>query len=419
MSFEIFVWMHLPGEVEPVLAGRASVQAGGADPRIGTFVYSRNYLQLASALPVDPIALPLETREFETAMLQGCHAALLDAGPDAWGRRIIELRHGPQDEFGYLLLTNGGQTGALSFSTAPAVLPTERPMQANFNAMERLCIAAEHLEKGLDVDAGMMDILEAGSSAGGARPKFGVEHKQRLWLAKLESAADANRLINNPLLEAATLALANLAGITTPAFELHSIGNRKVLLVERFDRVRTDQGWARLRYASARTVFHSNPELQRWSHAGSYGRLAKEMGRWSGMPETDRAEIFRRMVFNCLVSNTDDHDLNHGMIADVGRGQQFSLSPAFDMVPQPSGTIRRMHKLIIGDQGALSSRTNVLSVAPVFGYSTAQAAQVVDQVRSTVRSHWESCLRKYGASKKMVSALSTTFDGRWFDGVGA
>ena len=181
MSFEIFVWMHLPGDLEPVLAGRASVQAGDANPRIGTFVYSRNYLQLASALPVDPIALPLEAREFETAMLRGCHAALLDAGPDAWGRSIIEL----------------------------------------------------------------------------------------------------------------------------------------------------------------------------------------------------------------------------------------------DMVPQPSGTIRRMHKLIIGDQGALSSRTNVLSVAPVFGYSTAQAALVVDQVRSTVRSDWESCLRKYGASGKMVTALSATFDGRWFDEVGA
>lgn len=94
MSFEIFVWMHLPGDLEPVLAGRASVQAGDANPRIGTFVYSRNYLQLASALPVDPIALPLEAREFETAMLRGCHAALLDAGPDAWGRSIIELRHG-------------------------------------------------------------------------------------------------------------------------------------------------------------------------------------------------------------------------------------------------------------------------------------------------------------------------------------
>lgn len=78
-----------------------------------------------------------------------------------------------------------------------------------------------------------------------------------------------------------------------------------------------------------------------------------------------------------------------------------------------------MHKLIIGDQGALSSRTNVLSVAPVFGYSTAQAALVVDQVRSTVRSDWESCLRKYGASGKMVTALSATFDGRWFDEVGA
>ena len=410
MTSEVFVWIHLPGDLAPTLAGKASISNPGGRA-VGAFVYSGRYLKSDRALPLDPVALPLAERVFETTMLSGNFSAILDAGPDIWGKRIIDLKYGPQSGFGYLLHTNGGQVGALSFSLATSLPAAECGAQAPFASLEKLCIAAGLVEAGDEVSEEQATILAAGSSAGGARPKFNIEYEGKLWIAKLESVAEASAVVNVPILEAATLDLARLAGIRTPDFEIHKIGRRRVLLVERFDRKWTGAGWSRFRYASARTVFHSNPELQQWSFSGSYGRLAQEFGRWSDTAANDRLELFRRMVFNCVVSNTDDHELNHGMVANQ-RG--FVLSPAFDIVPQPSATRRRFLALIIGDEGAAATRTNVMSIAHEFGFSNTDAQAVVAGIERAVSSEWENCLFKHGAGKKMVASLARTFESTYF-----
>ena len=410
MTSEAFVWVHLPGDLVPTLAGKASISNSGGKA-VGAFVYSGRYLKSDRALPLDPVALPLAEQVFETTMLSGNFSVLLDAGPDTWGRRIMDLRHGPQSGFGYLLHTNGGQVGALSFSAAASIPPSEDGAQAQFASLEELCVAAEITEAGGEVSEAQAALLRAGSSAGGARPKFNIEHEGKLWIAKLESGAEANAVVNVPILEAATLDLARLAGIKTPNFEIHMIARRRVLLVERFDREWTGAGWSRFRYASARTVFHSNPELQQRSFSGSYGRLAREFGRWSDTPAHDRLELFRRMAFNCIVSNTDDHELNHGLVADR-RG--FVLSPAFDIVPQPGATRPRYLALIIGDEGAAATRSNVLSIAPVFGFSSADAEAIVAGIERVVSSEWQDCLSRHGAGKKMVASLARRFESRYF-----
>ncbi len=433
MTSEVFVWIHLPAQDQPTLAGRVrrEVTPGGDT---GRFVYGKRYLSNPAAVPVDPVALPLREEEFVTTLLSGHFSALLDAGPDSWGKRLAALEHGQQDELGYLLCTRGDQAGALSFSASADTAPaTGRSF--DFSSMEELSEAASLADQGAPLKTRHLKLLQAGT--GGARPKFSIIKDGVLWLAKLESIKDQGLPSNVPQLEAATLDLAALAGIEVPEHHVCAAGARKALLVKRFDRVPVDQPssdiqshsqtsrrasppagktalpmWRKQRYVSARTVFYSNPELQRWSNTGSYARLAREMARWSINPAHDRHQLFLRLVFNCLVSNTDDHDLNHGLIGDA---QGFVLAPAFDIVPQPSGTVRRVQALLAGEQGANAQRTNILSSAPAYGLQSKEANALIDEVKQTVEKHWRTCLANNGIGKTVTKRLASSFVPAYFE----
>ena len=408
MTSEAFVWIHLPDGDAPTLAGRVRREAtpGGG---VGRFVYGKTYLANPAAVPLDPVALPLREEEFVTTLQSGHFSVLLDAGPDSWGKRLAVLEFGPQDELGYLLCTRGDQAGALSFSAA-ADTPPRHGRTFDFSSMEELSEAAMLADQGVPLKARHIKLLQPGT--GGARPKFSVIKNGALYLAKLESVKDQNLPANVPQLEAATLDLAALAGIDVPPHEVCPVGTRKALLVRRFDRTLAGSAWRRKRYVSALTVFCSNPELQRWSGTGSYARLSREMARWSVKPEHDRHQLFLRLTFNCLVSNTDDHDLNHGLVAE---GSGFVLSPAFDIVPQPSGTVRRVQALLVGEQSADSRRANILSSAGAYGLSHQEANALIDQVRTIVGKNWRKCLAKNGISKTTANKLASSFVPVYFD----
>lgn len=418
MTSEAFVWIHLPGETMPTLAGRVR-REGVPGHEVGRFVYGKSYLANGRAQPIDPILLPLREEEFVTTILTGHYSALLDAGPDSWGKRLAALEHGPQDELGFLLCTRGEQAGALSYS-AGAESPPPSGRRFEFASIEALCEAAMLVDQGAPLKARHLKLLQAGT--GGARPKFSVIKDGALWLAKLESIQDQHLPANLPRLEAATLDLAALAGIDVPQHELCAIGTRQALLVKRFDRVRAGNAnkqeqtevWLRRRYVSARTVFYSNPELQRWSYSGSYPRLSREMGRWSVNPVHDRRQLFLRLVFNCLVSNTDDHDLNHGLVSGDGPAG-FALSPAFDLVPQASGTVRRQQALMIGDYGADARRENILSAAGAYGLTHAEGEDLVDEVKTAVAKNWRTCLRQNGIGIAAARKLESSFVPAYFE----
>lgn len=407
---DIFVWLHLPGAVEPTLIGRATRFFGGTLP-VGNFVYAKSYLENPKALPIDAVFLPLENRVFETSLLTGHFSALLDAGPDAWGRRILASKGSQLTEYGYLLQGNGGQTGALSFSASPDSKPSSRGsfLGADGGSLHwnSLVEAAAAVENGTPVPDHLRGLLDAGSSAGGARPKFNVEHDGRLWIAKLGAVKD---VLDVPVLEAGTLSLARLCGIEAPDFRLEKIEgspSKNALLIERFDRIRVEKGWARRRYVSARTIFFSNPELQRYTTTGSYLRIARELSRWTATGSKDKVQLYRRMVFNCLVSNTDDHELNHGLIADEG---EFRLSPAFDIVPQIQTTQRRYQALHVGRiSGATPSRENILSGAELFALTVEEASHVYGEIESCIRENWTSCLIENGADEALLEKISPCF----------
>jgi serine/threonine-protein kinase HipA len=407
MTSEAFVWMHLPGQAVPTLAGRIRHEAtpGGA---VGRFVYGKSYLANPAAVAIDPFALPLREEEYASTTLGGHFSALLDAGPDSWGRRLAALDHGPQDELGYLLCTRGDQAGALSFSAAPDAPPVQGRL-FEFSSIDALGEAAMLVDQGAPLKARHLKLLQPGS--GGARPKFSVIKDDALWLAKLESVKDLALPANLPQLEAATLDLAALAGIEVPEHEVVNLGTRKALLIRRFDRDHERGTWRRTRYVSARTVFYSNPELQRWSEAGSYPRLSRELARWSYRPADDRRQVLLRLAFNCLASNTDDHDLNHGLVVDA---QGWHLAPAFDLVPQPSGTRRRMQALLVGEQGADATRANILSAAGAYGLSAKAAGVLVDEVREAIAGHWRTCLANNGIAKAAIGKLASSFVPEYF-----
>lgn len=412
MTSEAFVWIHLPNQAAPTLAGRVRREAtpGGA---VGRFVYGKSYLANPGAVALDPIALPLREEDFAITLLGGHFGALLDAGPDSWGKRLAALEHGPQDELGYLLCTRGDQAGALSFSAAAASPPIQGRL-FDFSSIGELSEAATLADQGAPLKGRHLKLLQPGS--GGARPKFCVIKDGVLWLVKLESIQDRDLPANVPQLEAATLDLAALAGIDVPAHEVIDVGAHKALLVKRFDRTlahdATGGAWHRQRYVSARTVFHSNPEMQRWSDAGSYPRLSRELARWSNKPEHDRQQLLLRLAFNCLVSNTDDHDLNHGLVADEAG---WHLAPAFDIVPQPSGTVRRAQALLVGEQGASSQRSNILSSAGAYGLSIKDADALIESVRKSVEKNWRACLAKNGIGKAAANKLASSFVPAYFD----
>ncbi|WP_407700547.1 type II toxin-antitoxin system HipA family toxin [Steroidobacter gossypii] len=244
----------------------------------------------------------------------------------------------------------------------------------------------------------------AGTSAGGARPKFTVSRNHALWLAKLNRHTDR---FNEVRIEAAMLDLAAACGISVPEHHVAHLHAQDVLLVERFDRIMTGAGLERRQMVSASTVFLSNEAAAQYSHTGSYPRFARELSRWTITGEQDRRQLFRRIAFHALTSSTDDHERNHALVAE---GHHLRLAPAFDLVPQPGHTRRRYLALVIGEYGALAIRENLLSSAEIFGLSRAEANRLIDEVQHIVRSQWRARLAARDVCPSDVEAIAHCFD---------
>ncbi|MBA3624550.1 MAG: type II toxin-antitoxin system HipA family toxin [Methylibium sp.] len=416
-----YVWVYLPGDVEPTLCGRFDHKLT-ADRAVGSFVYGRSYLANPQALAIDPVALPLHgDRLFETASDQGCFGVVSDAIPDDWGRYVIDRRHGKQDfPVGYLLHSLDDRVGNLSFSAHDAERPPLRRESAPLPGLglldDALRIVAG-LEAGQSIPPELEDRIMLNTAMGGARPKLTMAHDGAQWLAKLPSRRDDPE-IPAARLEAAMLDLASRCGIGTVQARVVSLDGGDVLLVRRFDRTLIaseahPSGWARDAYLSARSVFASRPTVQAYSFAGSYPRLARELGRYSSHPLNDRHDLFRRMVFNCATSNTDDHDRNHGFIADDDPNASpgtYRLAPAFDLVPRIHGTSRRFQALAIGDGGHAPGIDNIMSSHAAFDLTKAAALGIVGDVQAAVVDQWRHCLEDQGLSALAIRRLARCFE---------
>lgn len=408
MTSEVWVWCWLPGDTSPTLAGRFrhARLPGGNPPRYrGEFVYGRSYLTNPDALALDPVQLRLADRPYETGSLEGFFGPLRDAMPDDWGRYVIDREFGPQDELtGYLLRGSGDQIGNLGFSTSREHPPQPRPLPG-MEILEPARSVLQGLEEGRPVDADLIGLVRPNTNLGGARPKITIEHEGKQWIAKFSARQDRGAPIAR--IERAMLALASACGIRAAnARVVHG----DILLVERFDRARgaDGSGWRRDGFVSAQAVFYANAAAQAYAFSGSYVRLAHEMARFCEDLSAEREQLFRRMVFNCCISNTDDHERNHGFLAGDIPGW-YRLSPAYDMVPRKHANRRREHALAIGQDGFVATRRNLLSECPVFGLSHAQALQILDEIEATVHATWQRVLLDQELSEEEISQWAGYF----------
>ena len=404
-----YVFIYLPGEVSPTVAGRFDLDST-VSPAVGEFVYGQSYLSNPAAIPLDPIALPLREQLFRTTLTSGFFGVLRDAIPDDWGRHVATRLYGNRFRtlFDYLWLPTADRMGALALGATPKAAVEEKSLLRWDTVQDTVYLDA--LQK-IDCDVPLTPaeqevalLFAAGTTAGGARPKFTAIKDNAVWLAKLNRHSDR---FNEVRIEAAMLDLAEACGIEVPEHHVQHIHGQDVLLVKRFDRVYTPAGVLRHRMVSAATVFQADEAVAKYSFTGSYIRFSRELARWTVTGDQDRRQLFRRIAFNALTSATDDHERNHALIAD---GAHFRLSPAFDLVPKPGNTQRRQLALIVGEYGALAARENLLSRADVFQLTRPEANDMVDEVQQVVRTQWHACIADRDVSAADIAKVAECFD---------
>lgn len=409
-----YVYLQLPQSLEVVTAGFYELDFPQGVPT-GSFVYNPAYLQRADAVPLDPYELPLAPRRVQTVKLKGIFGPLRDASPDAWGRRIIEKHTGRTDltEVDYLLHSPEDRAGALSFGR-DKVPPAPIRKFNQVIQLEALLAGAEQFME--DEAAGkpgvpeqMLELLQPGTSMGGARPKNVVEDGEGLWLAKFPDKSDK---WNNARVEGAMLALAQECGLRVARHRIEHVAGKDVLLVQRFDRTLTADGYLRHRMVSGLTALgaeDSHGDRAKWS----YLLLADELRRRSTRPAQDLEELFRRMVFNALISNTDDHPRNHALIAPTDK---WELSPAYDLTPNPLTSVeKRDLAMTCGIYNRYANRANVLSQHGQFKLSLEHAAAIVDQLQQVVAARWHTTLRQQGTTPADCDKLAGAFNYAGFE----
>lgn len=339
---ELFVYITLSGETSPVTAGKYRLSVARTGEALGEFVYGRSYLARKNAVELDPVELHLRTASYATTGLKGVFGALRDASPDFWGRKLIEKRLGATSELSdivYMLNSPDDRAGALGFGLnqkPPAPVRTfNRTMDlARVLDVAESIMSDDHHHDDQDGDAHAEDVEQieqlmlAGTSMGGARPKATVEDDGYLWVAKFPHERDR---WNNPRVEHAMLMLAKTCGLSAADSKMVSVAGKDVLMVKRFDRQPADDGYYRSRMVSGLTMLRADEhEREKWS----YLALADELRRTAGgQQEAQLHELYRRVAFNVLISNADDHPRNH---AFVSWSDGWDLSPAYDLTPTPS-----------------------------------------------------------------------------------
>ncbi|UFZ03166.1 type II toxin-antitoxin system HipA family toxin [Bradyrhizobium ontarionense] len=405
---ECYVYITLPGQTDAVTAGRFELSKDRRGNALGRFVYGKSYLARGDAVPIDPIELKLSGDTYETTRLNGVFGALRDAGPDYWGRRVIEKHAGvPQlGELDYLLNSADDRAGALGFGLGQQPPAPRRKFNKTIE-LAKLQDISEALMREEDIKteeaAQVQDLMLIGTSMGGARPKAVVEDTDGLWIAKFNRPDDR---WNNTRVEHAMLELAKACGIGAAASRIQTIAGKDVLLIKRFDREKTEQGYTRSRMISGLTLLRAEESAEgrdRWS----YVLLSEELRRVVKEPKRDAQELFRRMTFNALISNLDDHPRNHALLA---KNQDWHLSPAYDLTPSPViAQDRRDLAMDIGDQGRFANTNNLLSQHTRFLLDETQAKAIVAEMTDKVRSSWYDVVRAQGVTEKDAETIRGAF----------
>ncbi len=372
---QAFVWVWLPDETDPVVAGRLDPEG-----EVLTFTYGRSYLEREGRIPLYLPELPLRRGAIppRAGEVAGCIA---DAAPDAWGQRVILNRlsgGGGADTAGlttliYLLESGSDRIGALDFQASATEYV---PRALDEATLDELARSAERVEQGVPLSPALDQALLHGSSVGGARPKALLRDGGRQLIAKFSSNTDAYPVVKG---EFAAMELARRAGLDVAAVELTRALGRDALLVERFDR----RGARRRAMISALTMLELDELGGRYA---SYARLADVVrGRFADPAATLR-ELFARIAFNILSGNNDDHARNHAAFWD---GATLTLTPAYDICPAPRAGGETAQAMAIGHDGyRMSQVAGCVAHASTYLLSEAEAREIVDRQIKVIETEW-------------------------------
>lgn len=371
-----------------------------------SFEYAPAWLGHGAAFALDP-ALPLAPGAFHT---EGLFNAFTDPAPDRWGRNLLlrrERRQATIDaraprtllDIDYLaLVEDANRLGALRFAepgTTDFLARTERPIPPLVR-LGALLSAATRIINDKENDDDLRLLLAPGASLGGARPKAAVlDPNGGLLIAKFPSPTDDWPV---PRWEATTMDLARAAGIDVPTSSLHVVQKRPIFVMRRFDR---DEVGHRIPFISALTALGAADGDSR-----SYIELLDLLRQDGITPERDAAQLWRRMAFNILVSNTDDHLRNHGYLRDAGG---WRLAPAYDLNPMPVDVKPRHHALTLDEADDASSIDTAFSVAGYFGLTLAEARAIAAEVGVAVLA-WRSVAESHGLTAGQIDRMASAFE---------
>jgi serine/threonine-protein kinase HipA len=388
---EAYVWIWLPGDTEPVVAGLLARSGNQL-----LFNYGRSYLARKEAIPIYEPELPLRAGALPLLAGLSMPNSIRDAAPDAWGRRVIinwmlgqkgkDVDPAALDELTYLLESGSDRIGALDFQRSATNYVARQPRVAS---LDELLSAAVRVEQGVPLTPELDQPLLHGSSIGGARPKAMITDGDTKYIAKFSSQGDVYSVVKAEFI---AMRLASLVGLDAAPAKLAHAAGKDVLLVARFDREKAKNGWQRRAMVSGLTLLGLDEMMARYA---SYEELASIIRHRFTNPRKTLRELFGRVVFNVLCGNTDDHARNFAAFWD---GRELRLTPAYDICPQArAGNEATQAMLIIGEK-RLSQIAVCLEASVAFQLAEAEALSVVEHQIAVIRDRWDRVCDEAGLS---------------------
>ena len=400
------VQIELDGRTRPI--GRArSNRIRNAETIL--FEYDDSWLEDPDRFSLEP-ALALTRGAFAPRAGQSIFGSIGDSAPDTWGRRLMqraERRLAAREartvrtlaESDYLLgVADETRLGALRFRWIGSEV-FQAPIRDGVPALielGRLLGITERILRDEETDEDLQLIFAPGSSLGGARPKASViDQHGRLSIAKFPKETDEYSM---ETWEEVALRLAGQAGIATPDHELIDVGGKRVMLSRRFDR----NNATRIPFLSAMAMMGATD-----GERGSYPEIVDALARHGSQGKTDAQALYRRVAFNVLISNVDDHLRNHGFLW-LGKSG-WSLSPAYDLNPVPTDLKARVLTTNIDLDEGTCSVDLLESASEFFALTLPQARNVIKDV-ATVSAKWRDVAKMVGARSAEINRMASAFE---------
>lgn len=359
------VYVQLPDDEQKTLTGEFSWDA---ETSVGSFAYDAAYLKQNGYL-LDPRVL--KTHPSKEVRNKGVYGVFRDAGPDAWGRDLLTRLHGGLDEISLLIQAPEDGAGNITFH------PDHHLRAYTLKEIDEVSSGFP------PADTVIANAVTATTSMGGAKPKLLAWDDGAFWIAKFPERGDPE--FKNAANEHAMLVLAQQCGIDACESRIHSLPDgRIIILVKRFDLDGTPERFRRRGFASAHTILGMGDPR----HDGklkSYPLLSFQVRLWAQKDVS--TELWQRLAFNALVSNTDDHARNHALIYD-GR---WSLSPAFDIVAAPAeGPVRLCLQVHSGN--TVATPASLIRSADEMGVDRDSAIERLRAMASLILDRWRALI---------------------------